>query len=116
MSEKSKPVTKSYKARKDFVFEGQNIHEGEIIEVLDPKKVSGLIRRGFIGVGYSEPKPPKDPNNPKPQCPASDCIQQRLANSDDFEVQPKPTRRRRTRNVDISLKDQHLVDQANKIA
>lgn len=110
---KPKPVSKKYKIRKDFVYEGNNVYEGEYLADVDPKKISGLIRRGFIEVIYDEPK---QPENPTPPCPASTCLEQKIANSEDFEIQPKPTNRgRRTRKVDVSLKDQHLVDQADKI-
>lgn len=132
MSKCQHPVVKKYYIRKDFVFEGSNVYEGDFLDPViiakhpeTAQKISGLIRRGFIEVQYQTPEPPKEP-----PCPASDCLKDRLDNSDEFESgetdevddtadhsEAKETKRKRkTKKVDISLEDQRLVDQADSIA
>lgn len=108
----SNKVAKRFRIRKDFVLNGQNVFEGEYLEERDvgrefEGKIQGLIRRGFIEVLYSEPKP-------EPECAKVDCVQQQLENSSDFEVSAG-REDREIKNIEVSLKDQSLVDQANLV-
>ena len=110
MSKNCKPVQKKIRIRKDFVLNGQNVFEGEFLEERDINrefegKMQGLIRRGFIEVWYEEPKP--EP---------VDCIEQKLECSEKFEVQPDCDNHshvsRDLKQIEVSLKDQALIDQA----
>ena len=115
MSKCSKPVHKKIRIRKDFVLNGQNVFEGDFLEERDINrefqgKMQGLIRRGFIEVWYEEPKPEE------PVCKPVDCIEQKLECSEKFEVQPDCDNRshggRDLKQIEVSLKDQALIDQA----
>lgn len=118
MTKDCKPVKaqKQYRIRRDFVLNGQNVYEGEILSERDvnhefENKISGLIHRGFIEVVYIADRE----ESTQTGCPESDCIEQKLENSEEYDVQPK-RRGRATRQVDISLNDQDSVDQADKVA
>lgn len=105
-------VAKKIRIRKDFVLNGQNVFEGEFLEERDvgrefEGKIQGLIRRGFIEVLYSEP-------NPELECAKVDCVQQKLEGSNNFEVSAR-REDREIKNIEVSLKDQSLVDQANQV-
>lgn len=113
---------KLYQIRKDFVFEGQNVYQGDYLDVKRfhnnkeiEAKLSGLIRRGFLHIVYETPDCLK--NVDLNDC-HSECIEQKLEESNEYEVQPEPEptkKSRKTKQVDISLKDQQLVDQANQV-
>ena len=114
MSKNCKPVQKKIRIRKDFVLNGQNVFEGEFLEERDINrefegKMQGLIRRGFIEVWYEEPKP-------ESVCKPVDCIEQKLECSEKFEVQPDCDNHshvsRDLKQIEVSLKDQALIDQA----
>lgn len=114
MSKNCKPVQKKIRIRKDFVLNGQNVFEGEFLEERDINrefegKMQGLIRRGFIEVWYEEPKP-------ELVCKPVDCIEQKLECSEKFEVQPDCDNHshasRDLKQIEVSLKDQALIDQA----
>ena len=116
MSKNCKPVQKKIRIRKDFVLNGQNVFEGEFLEERDINrefegKMQGLIRRGFIEVWYEEPKP-------EPVCKPVDCIEQKLECSEKFEVQPDCDNHshvsRDLKQIEVSLKDQALIDQAEE--
>ena len=113
MSKNCKPVQKKIRIRKDFVLNGQNVFEGEFLEERDINrefegKMQGLIRRGFIEVWYEEPKP-----EPEPACKPVDCIEQKLECSEEFEVQPDcDNHSHDLKQIEVSLKDQALIDQA----
>ena len=118
MSKNCKPVQKKIRIRKDFVLNGQNVFEGEFLEERDINrefegKMQGLIRRGFIEVWYEEPKP-EEPANPA--CKPVDCIEQKLECSEKFEVQPAgfdcDNHSHDLKQIEVSLKDQALIDQA----
>ena len=108
----AKPIHKKIRIRKDFVLNGQNVFEGDYLEERDINrefqgKMQGLIRRGFIEVWYEEPKPEE------PVCKPVDCIEQKLASSEKFEVQPDcDNHSHDLKNIEVSLKDQALIDQA----
>ncbi len=112
MSKCAKPIHKKIRIRKDFVLNGQNVFEGDYLEERDINrefqgKMQGLIRRGFIEVWYEEPKPEE------PACKLVDCIEQKLASSDKFEVQPDcDNHSHDLKQIEVSLKDQALIDQA----
>ena len=115
MSKCSKPIHKKIRIRKDFVLNGQNVFEGDFLEERDINrefqgKMQGLIRRGFIEVWYEEPKPEE------PACKPVDCIEQKLECSEKFEVQPDCDNHshqvRDLKQIEVSLKDQALIDQA----
>lgn len=112
MSKNCKPVQKKIRIRKDFVLNGQNVFEGEFLEERDINrefegKMQGLIRRGFIEVWYEEPKP-------EPVCKPVDCIEQKLECSEKFEVQPDcDNHSHDLKQIEVSLKDQALIDQAD---
>lgn len=115
MSKCAKPIHKKIRIRKDFVLNGQNVFEGDFLEERDINrefqgKMQGLIRRGFIEVWYEEPKPEE------PACKPVDCIEQKLECSEKFEVQPDRDnhshRVRDLKQIEVSLKDQALIDQA----
>lgn len=118
----SSSVKKLYQIRKDFVFEGQNVYQGDYLDIKRFRnnkeieaKLSGLIRRGFLHVVYETPDCQKDHN--LNEC-HSECLEEKIAESGEYEVQPEPEptqKRRKTKHVDISLKDQQLVDQANRV-
>ena len=117
MSNNCKPIQKKIRIRKDFVLNGQNVFEGEFLEERDINrefegKMQGLIRRGFIEVWYEEPKP--EPVC-KP-CNSVDCIEQKLECSEKFEVQPAgfdcDNHSHDLKQIEVSLKDQALIDQA----
>ena len=108
MSKCAKPIHKKIRIRKDFVLNGQNVFEGDFLEESDINrefqgKMQGLIRRGFIEVWYEEPKPEE------PACKPVDCIEQKLECSEKFEVQPDCGE---LKQIEVSLKDQALIDQA----
>lgn len=119
-------VKKLYQIRKDFVFEGQNVYRGDYLDVKRFRnnkeieaKLSGLIRRGFLHIVYETPVCQKDHNFNNCH---SECIEEKIAESGEYEVQPsqpeptEPTqKRRKTKHVDIGLKDQQLVDQADRV-
>lgn len=115
MSKCSKPIHKKIRIRKDFVLNGQNVFEGDFLEERDINrefqgKMQGLIRRGFIEVWYEEPKL-EEPANPA--CKPVDCIEQKLECSEKFEVQPDcDNRSHELKQIEVSLKDQALIDQA----
>ena len=112
MSKCSKPIHKKIRIRKDFVLNGQNVFEGDFLEERDINrefqgKMQGLIRRGFIEVWYEEPKPEE------PACKPVDCIEQKLECSEKFEVQPDcDNHSHDLKQIEVSLKDQALIDQA----
>lgn len=115
MSKCAKPIHKKIRIRKDFVLNGQNVFEGDFLEERDINrefqgKMQGLIRRGFIEVWYEEPKPEE------PVCKPVDCIEQKLECSEKFEVQPDCDNHshqvRDLKQIEVSLKDQALIDQA----
>ena len=112
MSKCAKPIHKKIRIRKDFVLNGQNVFEGDFLEERDINrefqgKMQGLIRRGFIEVWYEEPKPEE------PACKPVDCIEQKLECSEKFEVQPDcDNRSHELKQIEVSLKDQALIDQA----
>ena len=112
MSKCSKPIHKKIRIRKDFVLNGQNVFEGDYLEERDINrefqgKMQGLIRRGFIEVWYEEPKPEE------PACKPVDCIGQKLECSEKFEVQPDcDNHSHELKQIEVSLKDQALIDQA----
>lgn len=115
MSKCAKPIHKKIRIRKDFVLNGQNVFEGDFLEERDINrefqgKMQGLIRRGFIEVWYEEPKPEE------PACKPVDCIEQKLECSEKFEVQPDCDNHshqvRDLKQIEVSLKDQALIDQA----
>lgn len=112
MSKCSKPIHKKIRIRKDFVLNGQNVFEGDYLEERDINrefqgKMQGLIRRGFIEVWYEEPKPEE------PACKPVDCIEQKLECSEKFEVQPDcDNHSHELKQIEVSLKDQALIDQA----
>lgn len=112
MSKCSKPIHKKIRIRKDFVLNGQNVFEGDFLEERDINrefqgKMQGLIRRGFIEVWYEEPKPEE------PACKPVDCIEQKLGRSEKFEVQPDcDNHSHDLKQIEVSLKDQALIDQA----
>lgn len=117
MSKNCKPIHKKIRIRKDFVLNGQNVFEGDFLEERDINrefqgKMQGLIRRGFIEVWYEEPKPEE------PVCKPVDCIEQKLECSENFEVQPDCDNHshvsRDLKQIEVSLKDQALIDQAEK--
>ena len=114
MSKCAKPIHKKIRIRKDFVLNGQNVFEGDFLEERDINrefqgKMQGLIRRGFIEVWYEEPKPEE------PACKPVDCIEQKLECSEKFEVQPDcDNRSHDLKQIEVSLKDQALIDQAEK--
>lgn len=116
MSKCAKPIHKKIRIRKDFVLNGQNVFEGDFLEERDINrefqgKMQGLIRRGFIEVWYEEPKPEE------PVCKPVDCIEQKLECSEKFEVQPDCDNHshqvRDLKQIEVSLKDQALIDQAD---
>lgn len=118
MSKCSKPIHKKIRIRKDFVLNGQNVFEGDFLEERDINrefqgKMQGLIRRGFIEVWYEEPKPEEPACKP---CEPVDCIEQKLECSEKFEVQPDCDNHshqvRDLKQIEVSLKDQALIDQA----
>lgn len=118
MSKCSKPIHKKIRIRKDFVLNGQNVFEGDFLEERDINrefqgKMQGLIRRGFIEVWYEEPKPEEPACDP---CKPVDCIEQKLECSEKFEVQPDCDNHshqvRDLKQIEVSLKDQALIDQA----
>lgn len=117
MSKNCKPVQKKIRIRKDFVLNGQNVFEGEFLEERDINrdfegKMQGLIRRGFIEVWYEEPKPADIEPVCKP-CNPVDCIEQKLECSEKFEVQPDcDNHSHDLKQIEVSLKDQALIDQA----
>lgn len=120
MSKNCKPVQKKIRIRKDFVLNGQNVFEGEFLEERDINrefegKMQGLIRRGFIEVWYEEPKPADLEPVCKP-CNLVDCIEQKLECSEKFEVQPAgfdcDNHSHDLKQIEVSLKDQALIDQA----
>lgn len=117
MSKNCKPVQKKIRIRKDFVLNGQNVFEGEFLEERDINrefegKMQGLIRRGFIEVWYEEPKPADLEPVCKP-CNPVDCIEQKLECSEKFEVQPDcDNHSHDLKQIEVSLKDQALIDQA----
>lgn len=117
MSKNCKPIHKKIRIRKDFVLNGQNVFEGDFLEERDINrefqgKMQGLIRRGFIEVWYEEPKP-EEPANPA--CKPVDCIEQKLECSEKFEVQPDcDNHSHDLKQIEVSLKDQALIDQAEK--
>ena len=106
------PIHKKIRIRKDFVLNGQNVFEGDFLEERDINrefqgKMQGLIRRGFIEVWYEEPKPEE------PACKPVDCIEQKLECSEKFEVQPDcDNHSHDLKQIEVSLKDQALIDQA----
>lgn len=112
MSKNCKHVHKKIRIRKDFVLNGQNVFEGDFLEERDINrefqgKMQGLIRRGFIEVWYEEPKPEE------PACKPVDCIEQKLECSEKFEVQPDcDNHSHDLKQIEVSLKDQALIDQA----
>lgn len=112
MSKCAKPIHKKIRIRKDFVLNGQNVFEGDFLEERDINlefqgKMQGLIRRGFIEVWYEEPKPEE------PACKPVDCIEQKLECSEKFEVQPDcDNHSHDLKQIEVSLKDQALIDQA----
>ena len=112
MSKNCKPIHKKIRIRKDFVLNGQNVFEGDFLEERDINrefqgKMQGLIRRGFIEVWYEEPKPEE------PVCKPVDCIEQKLECSEKFEVQPDcDNHSHDLKQIEVSLKDQALIDQA----
>ena len=112
MSKCAKPIHKKIRIRKDFVLNGQNVFEGDFLEERDINRVfqgkmQGLIRRGFIEVWYEEPKPEE------PACKPVDCIEQKLECSEKFEVQPDcDNHSHDLKQIEVSLKDQALIDQA----
>lgn len=112
MSKCAKPIHKKIRIRKDFVLNGQNVFEGDFLEERDINrefqgKMQGLIRRGFIEVWYEEPKPEE------PVCKPVDCIEQKLECSEKFEVQPDcDNHSHDLKQIEVSLKDQALIDQA----
>lgn len=117
MSKNCKPVQKKIRIRKDFVLNGQNVFEGEFLEERDINrefegKMQGLIRRGFIEVWYEEPKPA----DLELVCKPVDYIEQKLECSEKFEVQPDCDNHshvsRDLKQIEVSLKDQSLIDQA----
>ena len=114
MSKCAKPIHKKIRIRKDFVLNGQNVFEGDFLEERDINrefqgKMQGLIRRGFIEVWYEEPKPEE------PACKPVDCIEQKLECSEKFEVQPDcDNHSHDLKQIEVSLKDQALIDQAEK--
>nr|DAQ14817.1 MAG TPA: hypothetical protein [Caudoviricetes sp.] len=114
MSKNCKPVQKKIRIRKDFVLNGQNVFEGEFLEERDINrefegKMQGLIRRGFIEVWYEEPKPA----DLEPACKPVDRIEQKLECSEKFEVQPDcDNHSHDLKQIEVSLKDQALIDQA----
>lgn len=124
MQEAQNKVKKNFVIARDFVFNGHNVYEGDILkdhEVYEVQgkiksSVTGLIHRGFIKVQYNEPKRKEEP---KPECPAVSCIEESLECSPDYEIQlAQETRRRKTRkvkNADISIKDQQFVDAVNDL-
>lgn len=118
MSKCAKPIHKKIRIRKDFVLNGQNVFEGDFLEERDINrefqgKMQGLIRRGFIEVWYEEPKPEEPACDP---CKPVDCIEQKLECSEKFEVQPDCDNHshqvRDLKQIEVSLKDQALIDQA----
>ena len=118
MSKCSKPVHKKIRIRKDFVLNGQNVFEGDFLEERDINrefqgKMQGLIRRGFIEVWYEEPKPEEPAGS---ACKPVDCIEQKLECSEKFEVQPAgfdcDNHSHDLKQIEVSLKDQALIDQA----
>lgn len=117
MSKNCKPIHKKIRIRKDFVLNGQNVFEGDFLEERDINrefqgKMQGLIRRGFIEVWYEEPKPEELAN---PACKPVDCIEQKLECSEKFEVQPDcDNHSHDLKQIEVSLKDQALIDQAEK--
>lgn len=112
MSKNCKPIHKKIRIRKDFVLNGQNVFEGDFLEERDINrefqgKMQGLIRRGFIEVWYEEPKPEE------PACKPVDCIEQKLECSEKFEVQPDcDNHSHDLKQIEVSLKDQALIDRA----
>lgn len=112
MSKCAKPIHKKIRIRKDFVLNSQNVFEGDFLEERDINrefqgKMQGLIRRGFIEVWYEEPKPEE------PACKPVDCIEQKLECSEKFEVQPDcDNHSHDLKQIEVSLKDQALIDQA----
>lgn len=114
MSKNCKPIHKKIRIRKDFVLNGQNVFEGDFLEERDINrefqgKMQGLIRRGFIEVWYEEPKPEE------PACKPVDCIEQKLECSEKFEVQPDcDNHSHDLKQIEVSLKDQALIDQAEE--
>lgn len=114
MSKCAKPIHKKIRIRKDFVLNGQNVFEGDFLEERDINrefqgKMQGLIRRGFIEVWYEEPKPEE------PVCKPVDCIEQKLECSEKFEVQPDcDNHSHDLKQIEVSLKDQSLIDQAEE--
>lgn len=112
MSKCAKPIHKKIRIRKDFVLNSQNVFEGDFLEERDINrefqgKMQGLIRRGFIEVWYEEPKPEE------PACKPVDCIEQKLECSEKFEVQPDcDNHSHDLKQIEVSLKDQVLIDQA----
>lgn len=112
MSKCAKPIHKKIRIRKDFVLNGQNVFEGDFLEERDINrefqgKMQGLIRRGFIEVWYEEPKPEE------PACKPVDCIEQKLECSEKFEIQPDcDNHSHDLKQIEVSLKDQALIDQA----
>lgn len=114
MSKNCKPIHKKIRIRKDFVLNGQNVFEGDFLEERDINrefqgKMQGLIRRGFIEVWYEEPKPEE------PVCKPVDCIEQKLECSEKFEVQPDcDNHSHDLKQIEVSLKDQALIDQAEE--
>lgn len=115
MSKCAKPIHKKIRIRKDFVLNGQNVFEGDFLEERDINrefqgKMQGLIRRGFIEVWYEEPKPEELAN---PACKPVDCIEQKLECSEKFEVQPDcDNHSHDLKQIEVSLKDQALIDRA----
>ena len=114
MSKNCKPIHKKIRIRKDFVLNGQNVFEGDFLEERDINrefqgKMQGLIRRGFIEVWYEEPKPEE------PACKPVGCIEQKLECSEKFEVQPDcDNHSHDLKQIEVSLKDQALIDQAEE--
>ena len=121
---KTTKTTKVYLIKRDFVFEGQNVYAGDM---LVPEryvtnqdvetKLTGLLHRGFLVLDHEIPK------SPEPVCCPSELIKQELSESQDYEIQPdqpevsisKSKTKRKTKDRDISLIDQQLVDEANRI-
>lgn len=96
--------------RKDFVYDGTSLKKGENF-YFPEYHVSGLVQKGLI---WDHHRITPAPTESKTNCAQVDCYLGRLDNSLNFEVQSTESPRI-TKQVDITLEDQRIIDQTNKL-
>lgn len=100
----------AYTARRDFVLdENRNsrlIRTGEIVK-LTFDQAKGLVYRGFLTQGCVVNNKNKSTSN----CPKVDCMNKKLKESGEYKIEFN----RKPKHVDISLKDQKLIDDSSVV-